>query len=195
MTSKDRSKEDKSQTQSGMRNVLMLGLVSFFTDFSSEMVLGVLPLFIVNNLGASRAILGAIEGSAELSSYAFRMVSGALSDKIKKRKVFVLIGYGLSTISKPFFIIATTWFDAFIVRMVDRIGKGVRTVPRDALIADSVAESISGKAFGVHRTIDQLGAIIGPLTAFAILQVMDIRAVFLFSLIPGSIAIIILIFF
>ena len=79
--------------------------------------------------------------------------------------------------------------------MVDRIGKGVRTVPRDALIADSVAESISGKAFGVHRTIDQLGAIIGPLTAFAILQVMDIRAVFLFSLIPGSIAIIILIFF
>ena len=84
MTSKDRSKEDKSQTQSGMRNVLMLGLVSFFTDFSTEMVLGVLPLFIVNNLGASRAILGAIEGSAELSSYAFRMVSGALSDKIKK---------------------------------------------------------------------------------------------------------------
>src|SRR5689334_22599012 len=98
-----------------MRNVLMLGLLSFFTDFSTEMVLGVLPLFIVNNLNASRAILGAIEGSAELTSYAFRMVSGALSDKIKKRKVFVLIGYGISTVSKPFFIIATAWFDAFIV--------------------------------------------------------------------------------
>jgi MFS family permease len=173
----------------------MLGLVSFFTDFSTEMVLGVLPLFIVNNLGASRAILGVIEGSAELTSYAFRMVSGAISDKIKKRKVFVLIGYGLSTVSKPLFFIATAWFDAFMVRMVDRIGKGVRTAPRDALIADSVTESISGKAFGVHRTIDQIGAIVGPLSAFAILQVMGTKAVFLFSLIPGSIAVIILIFF
>src|SRR3954451_23367874 len=99
-----------------MRNVFMLGLVSFFTDFSTEMVLGVLPLFIVNNLGASRAILGAIEGSAELSSYAFRMISGSLSDKIRKRKIFILIGYSLSTASKPFFIIATAWFDAFVVR-------------------------------------------------------------------------------
>lgn len=173
----------------------MLGLVSFFTDFSTEMILGVLPLFIVNNLGASRAILGTIEGSAELTSYAFRMVSGSLSDKIRKRKVFVLVGYGPSTVSKPFFIDATAWFDAFIIRMTDKIGKGVRTAPLDALIADSVTESISGKAFGIHRTIDQFGAIIGPIVAFAILQVMDIKAVFLFSLIPGSIAVIILIFF
>lgn len=194
MTSKDKSKEDIPGTM-GMRNVLMLGLVSFFTDFSTEMILGVLPLFIINNLGASRAILGAIEGSAELTSYAFRMVSGSLSDKVRKRKIFVLIGYGLSTISKPFFIMATAWFDAFIVRTVDRIGKGVRTAPRDALIADSVSEAISGRAFGIHRTIDQMGAIVGPLVAFAILQTMDIKAVFLFSLIPGAIAVIILIFF
>jgi MFS family permease len=173
----------------------MMGLVSFFTDFFTAMILGVLPLFIVNNLGTSRAILGAIEGSAELISYGFRMVSGSLSDKVRKRKIFVLIGYGLSTISKPFFIVATGWFDAFIVRAVDRIGKGVRTAPRDALIADSVSESISGKAFGIHRTIDQAGAIAGPLIAFAILQIMDIRAVFLFSLIPGAIAVMILIFF
>jgi MFS family permease len=159
------------------------------------MVLGILPLFIVNNLGASRAILGAIEGSAELTSYSFRMISGPLSDKMRKRKIFILIGYGLSTISKPFFIIATAWFDAFLVRTVDRIGKGVRTAPRDALIADSVSDSISGKAFGVHRAMDQAGAIVGPLIAFAILQVSDIRAVFLFSLIPGAIAVVILIFF
>ncbi|MER5175749.1 MAG: MFS transporter [Candidatus Nitrosocosmicus sp.] len=192
MIPKDNSKEDKPI---GIRNVLMMGLVSFFTDFSTEMILGILPLFIVNNLGASRAILGAIEGSAELTSYAFRMVSGSLSDKVRKRKIFVLIGYGLSTVSKPFFILATGWFDAFIVRTVDRIGKGVRTAPRDALIADSVSESISGKAFGIHRTIDQAGAIVGPLVAFTILQAMDIRAVFLFSLIPGAIAVIILIFF
>jgi len=184
--------EDKPK---GLRNVWMLGLVSFFTDFSTEMILGVLPTFIVNNLGASRAILGAIEGSSELTSYAFRMISGSLSDKFRKRKIFVLIGYGLSTISKPFFAIASTWFDAFIVRAVDRIGKGVRTAPRDALIADSVTESISGRAFGIHRTIDQLGAIVGPLVAFAILQTMDIQAVFLISLIPGAIVVIILIFF
>jgi nitrate/nitrite transporter NarK len=87
---------------SGLRNILALGLVSFFTDFSTEMVLGILPLFIVNNLGASRAILGAIEGSAELVSYAFRMVSGSLSDKVGKRKIFVLAGYGLSPLASHF---------------------------------------------------------------------------------------------
>jgi MFS family permease len=146
-------------------------------------------------LGASRAILGAIEGSAELVSYAFRMVSGSLSDKIGKRKLFVLIGYGLSTVSKPFFAVSTGWLDAFVVRTVDRIGKGIRTAPRDALIADSVSESISGKAFGIHRTIDQMGAIAGPVAAFALLQIIDIRGIFVVSLIPGIIAVIVLIFF
>lgn len=174
---------------------MALGLVSFFTDFSTEMILGILPLFVVINLGASRAILGTIEGSAELVSYAFRMVSGSLSDKIGKRKVFILIGYGLSTASKPFLALSTGWIDAFIVRAADRIGKGARTAPRDALIADSVAESISGKAFGIHRTIDQMGAIAGPVAAFALLQVIDIRAIFIVSLIPGAIAVIILISF
>jgi MFS family permease len=178
-----------------MRNVVALGLVSFFTDFSTEMILGILPLFVVTNLGASRAILGAIEGSAELVSYAFRMFSGSLSDKIGKRKLFVLIGYGLSTASKPFFAVSTGWLDAFVVRTVDRIGKGVRTAPRDTLIADSVSESISGKAFGIHRTIDQMGAIAGPVAAFALLQIIDIRGIFVVSLIPGIIAVIVLIFF
>jgi MFS family permease len=186
------SKEPKPPA---LRNVLAMGLVSFFTDFSTEMILGILPLYIVNNLGASKAILGTIEGSAELISYTFRMVSGSLSDKIGKRKIFVIIGYGLSTASKPFFAASTGWIEAFIVRATDRIGKGVRTAPRDALIADSVPEMISGKAFGIHRTIDQLGAILGPIAAFAILQVMDIRFVFLFSLIPGAVAVFILIYF
>jgi MFS family permease len=159
------------------------------------MVLGILPFFIVNNLGASRAILGAIEGSAELVSYAFRMVSGSLSDKVGKRKIFILAGYGLSTFSKPFFALSTGWLDAFAVRTSDRIGKGLRTAPRDALIADSVSESISGKAFGIHRTIDQMGAILGPITAFSLLQIMDIRGIFFVSLIPGAIAVLILILF
>ena len=179
----------------GMRNVTALGLVSFFTDFSTEMVLGVLPFFIVNTLGASRALLGAIEGSSELTSYAFRLVSGSLSDKVGKRKAFIIAGYGLSTITKPFFAASSSWVDAFVVRFGDRMGKGIRTAPRDALIADSVSESRVGRAFGIHRTIDQLGAIVGPIAAFGLLQVVDIRGIFLFSLLPGAIAVLILVFF
>jgi len=183
--------EDKS---GGMKNVVALGTVSFFTDFSTEMILGILPLFIITNLGATRAILGAIEGSSNLTDYGLRMVSGSLSDTFGKRKIFVLAGYGLSTISKPFFAITTSWVDAFLVRIVDRVGKGLRNTPRDALIADSIPESKVGKAFGIHRSIDQLGAIAGPLVAFALLQFIDIRGIFLVSLIPGAIAVIILIF-
>ena len=181
--------------RSGMRNVTALGLVSFFTDFSTEMVLGVLPLFIISSLGASRAILGTIEGSSELTSYAFRIVSGSLSDKIGRRKIFIIAGYGLSTITKPFFAASSNWIDAFVVRFGDRLGKGLRTAPRDALIADSVQESRAGRAFGLHRTIDQIGAILGPVATFALLQYIDIRAIFLLSLIPGAIALLILVFF
>jgi MFS family permease len=187
--------DDENKRSGGLRNVIMMGLVSFFTDFSTEMVLGVLPIFVVKDLGASRAILGAMEGSAELTSYVVRMVSGSLSDKLGKRKIFVVIGYTLSTISKPFFFWSSEWSNVFIIRVIDRIGKGIRTAPRDALIADSVSESISGKAFGIHRTVDQMGAIVGPIVAFAILQIMDIRYVFLFSLIPGAIGVIILVFY
>ncbi len=177
-----------------MKNVIALGTVSFFTDFSTEMILGVLPLFIISNLGASRAILGAIEGSSNLADYGLRMISGSLSDTFGKRKIFVLAGYGLSTISKPFFAITSGWFEALLVRVGDRVGKGLRNTPRDALIADSIPESKVGKAFGIHRSIDQLGAIVGPLVAFALFQVIDIRGIFLVSLIPGAIAVIILIF-
>lgn len=179
----------------GMRNVTVLGIVSFFTDFSTEMISGMLPSFIVAELGASKALLGGIEGSAELVSYAFRLVSGSLSDKFRSRKFFILFGYGLSTISKPFFSVSFNWIDALIVRISDRIGKGVRTAPRDALISDSVTETTSGKAFGIHRTLDQTGAIAGPIAGYALLQFFDVRDIFLLSLIPGVIAIVILVFF
>lgn len=188
------SKDGRSVEPIGMRNVVAMGLVSFFTDFSTEMVLGVLPLFIIG-LGASRAILGAIEGSAELVSYGVRMVSGTLSDKLGKRKIFVLAGYAASTLSKPLFSVASSWLDAFAIRTGDRIGKGLRTAPRDALIADSIDEKRAGRAFGIHRTLDQMGAIVGPIVAFALLQFVDIRGIFLVSLIPGAVALIILLFF
>lgn len=179
----------------GMRNVTMLGIVSFFTDFSTEMIVGMLPSFIVTELGASKAILGGIEGSGELVSYAFRLVSGSLSDRFRRRKIFILLGYGLSTISKPFFSVSFNWIDVLIIRISDRVGKGVRTAPRDALISDSVTETTSGKAFGIHRTLDQTGAIAGPIAGYALLQVYNVRDIFILSLIPGIIAIIILVFF
>jgi len=180
----------------GLKNVLYMGLVSFFTDISTEMVTSVLPLYIIKDLDLSRTILGAIEGSGEFVNYIFRIPSGYISDKIGKRKILIIIGYGVSTISKPFFIFVTSFLDTIIVRISDRIGKGIRTAPRDALIADSIDQSISGKAFGIHRTLDQIGAIIGPLFAFLILELFqNIQYIFLLSIIPGIISLFILIYF
>jgi len=174
-----------------------MGLVSFFTDFSTEMVMSVLPLYIVKDLDLSRTILGAIEGSADLVNYIFRIPSGYLSDKIGKRKILVILGYGISTISKPFFIFVTSFIDTITIRVADRIGKGIRTAPRDALIADSVDESSTGKAFGIHRTLDQMGAIIGPFFAFLILELFggNIQYIFLLSIIPGIVSLLILIYY
>jgi MFS family permease len=174
-----------------------MGLVSFFTDFSTEMVMSVLPLYIVKDLDLSRTILGAIEGSGEFVNYIFRIPSGYISDKIGKRKILVIIGYGISTFSKPFFIFVTTFVDTIIVRIGDRIGKGIRTAPRDALIADSVDKSSTGKAFGMHRTLDQIGAIIGPFFAFLILELFggNIQYIFLLSIIPGIVSLLILIYY
>ena len=181
----------------GFKNVIYMGLVSFFTDFSTEMVMSVLPLYIVKDLDLSRTILGAIEGSGEFVNYIFRIPSGYISDKIGKRKILVIIGYAISTISKPFFIFVTTFIDTIIVRISDRIGKGIRTAPRDALIADSVDESSSGKAFGIHRTLDQIGAIIGPFFAFLILELFggNIQYIFILSIIPGIASLFILIYY
>lgn len=189
------SEPDKQKRPLGMRNVTILGIVSFFTDFSTEMISGMLPSFIVTELGASKALLGGIEGSAELVSYAFRLVSGSLSDRLRRRKIFILFGYGLSTISKPFFSVSFNWIDVLVTRISDRIGKGVRTAPRDALISDSVTDTTSGKAFGIHRSLDQSGAIAGPIAGYALLQYFDVRDIFILSIIPGVIAIIIMFFF
>jgi len=181
----------------GLKNVIYMGLVSFFTDFSTEMVMSVLPLYIVKDLDLSRTILGAIEGSGDFVNYIFRIPSGYISDKIGKRKILVVIGYSISTISKPFFIFVTTFIDAMVVRITDRIGKGIRTAPRDALIADSVDESSTGKAFGIHRTLDQIGAIIGPFFAFLVLELFggNIQYIFLLSIIPGIVSLFILIYY
>ena len=179
----------------GNRNVVALGLVSLFTDISSEMVFGLLPLFLTGQLGASRTLLGLVEGVAEMLGYTVRMASGTVSDKVQKRKPLVLIGYSLSAATKPLFALAGGWADVFAVRSADRVGKGIRTAPRDALISESVPEAKVARAFGLHRSLDQAGAIIGPLVAFALFPFVGFAGVFYFSLVPGAIAVVILIFF
>ena len=189
------AKPANEEQRLGFRNVIRLGYVSLFTDVSTEMILGVLPFFIVTSLGASAAILGLIEGTAEAVNYIFRVIAGVLTDKIGRRKPLVMLGYGLSSIAKPFFALAGSWPQAFAVRLTDRAGKGTRTSPRDALISDSVAKSEAGKGFGLHRSLDQVGAVLGPLFAFAAIPFIGIRGVFWVSFIPAAMALLILIFF
>jgi len=181
----------------GLRNVMALGFVSFFTDVSTEMILGILPQFIIEELKATRTIFGIIEGLAEAVSNILRMISGVLSDRLGKRKIMVFVGYASSNIVKPFFSVARTWTDALAIRVGDRVGKSVRTSPRDALLSESIPKEHMGKAFGIHRTLDQSGAIVGPVFALLLMSLIGVsmRDVFLLSFIPGFIALILLIFF
>ncbi|HDQ05551.1 MAG TPA: MFS transporter [Candidatus Bathyarchaeota archaeon] len=187
---------EKKDKKSSARNVFALGFVSFFTDMSSEMVFSLLPTFLLGLPGSSRAVLGLIEGTAEALSYALRAVSGFFSDKFRKRKPFVLIGYALSNAVKPLFAVARVPIDVFVIRVSERVGKGVRTSPRDTLLCESVSEKRRGAAFGLHRTLDQAGAIVGPVVASAAMLILGftIRDVFWLSLIPGTIALFIILF-
>jgi MFS family permease len=141
-------------------------------------------------------VLGLVEGTAEALSYALRAVSGVFSDKFRKRKIFVLVGYALSNAVKPLFAVARAPFDVLLIRVGDRVGKAVRTSPRDALLCESVSEKRRGAAFGLHRTLDQAGAIAGPLIASAAMITLSfsIRDVFWLSLIPGTVALFIILF-
>lgn len=190
-------KSERTSSTKGFRNVIALGFVSFFTDVSTEMILGILPFFIVEELKATKEIFGVIEGLAESVSHIFRMISGVLSDRLGRRKTIVFVGYALSNVVKPLFSVAKNWTDALVVRIGDRVGKSIRTSPRDALLSESISEEHFGKAFGLHRTLDQSGAIVGPLlTSILILLVgIGIREVFWLSLIPGLIALVILLIF
>ena len=146
-------------------NVFFLGLVSFLTDVSSEMIFPIFSLFLFNVLHTPTTIIGLIEGAAGSIASLARIFSGWLSDKLGKRKGLTILGYGLSTLAKPFMYIATTWGIAFGVRFADRVGKGVRTAPRDALVADSLTPEQRGKGFGLHRAMDTFGAVVGIISA------------------------------
>jgi MFS family permease len=176
-------------------NVLILGLVSLFTDISSEMIYPLLPLFLTTVLGGGPAFLGVIEGVAESTSSVLKLVSGIMSDRVRARKRLVLGGYGISALARPLIAAATSPLAVLFIRFADRVGKGIRTSPRDALIADSIDPSMRGKAYGFHRSLDNAGALIGPLIATVLLTwfVKDLRTVFWFSAIPGAISVLLII--
>ncbi len=150
------------------RNIWAVSLTSFLTDISSEMVLNILPLFLSNVLEVRTNVIGLIEGVAEATSSLLKVFSGWLSDRLRARKWLAVVGYGLSALSKPFFYFANSWGTVAGVRWADRVGKGIRTAPRDALVADSISEEQRGLAFGLHRAADTGGAVVGLLIALGV---------------------------
>jgi len=185
------------------RNVWATIATSFLTDISSEMVFNLLPLFLANALGVRTAIIGLIEGLAETLASLFKIGSGWLSDRLGRRKGLAVLGYALSTVAKPFLALVNGWGGVLAVRLADRTGKGLRTAPRDALIADSIDEEHRGWAFGLHRAGDTAGAMTGILIAAGVVWAMQaaaptlaartFRAVALISVIPAAIAVLVLI--
>ncbi|MBT9150863.1 MAG: Multidrug resistance protein MdtH [candidate division WS2 bacterium] len=151
-------------------------------------------MFLTTALGAQAYIVGLVEGAAETTASLLRIVSGYWSDKVKKRKPLILLGYSLSTITKPLFAFANVWFFVLFVRVIERIGKGIRTVPRDALIAESSDETVRGKAFGLQRAMDGIGSMLGAVLAFLLLPVLGFRNTFLFAFLPGILAVVAILF-
>ena len=178
------------------RNVVALGAVSFLTDVATEMTYPLLPLFLATVLGASATYVGTIEGVAESTAALLKFAGGWWSDRVSRRKPLVLIGYVLASAVRPLIGLTQSAVQVLGIRVADRIGKGIRSSPRDALIADSVDPAIRGRAFGFHNAADNLGAVLGPLLAFAFLrwEGLPLRTVFLLTAIPGALAVLTLIF-
>jgi len=172
------------------RNVIALAVVSFFTDVSSEMIYPLLPVFLTATLGASASMLGVIEGAAETTASILKLASGWWSDRVRRRKPLVVFGYAMASLVRPLIAAAQSATQVLLIRLTDRVGKGIRNSPRDALIAESVDPSIRGRAFGFHRAGDNAGGVVGPLIAFALLQwwAFGLRTVFWLALIPGILA-------
>jgi len=176
------------------RNIIIVGFVSLFTDLSSQMVFPLIPLFLTSIIGAGAWLVGLVEGLAETTASLLKVFSGYWSDKIKKRKPFILSGYGLSTIAKPLFAFASSGFFVLTIRVFERIGKGIRNAPRDAIIAESTDESVRGKAYGFHRAMDGIGSIFGAIIALILLPILGFRNIFLYAFIPGVIAVFLVLF-
>jgi MFS family permease len=173
------------------RNVYALTAVSFFTDVSSEMIYPLLPAFLTVVLGASATFVGAIEGAAESTAALLKLASGWWSDRVQRRKPLVVLGYTIASVMRPLVAIAQSAAQVLVIRVSDRVGKGIRNSPRDALIADSVDPTIRGRAFGFHRAGDNAGGVVGPLVAFALVdwRHVPLRSVFWWAALPGALAV------
>jgi len=186
------------------RNVWAVSLTSFFMDISSEMIINILPLFLSNVLGIRTSIIGLIEGVAEATASLLKVFSGWLSDKVHARKWMAVVGYGISALAKPLFYFTNTWGGVAGVRWADRVGKGIRTAPRDALVADSISKEQRGLAFGFHRAADTGGAVLGLLIALLVVWLTQknglllnrgtFQTLVLISIIPGILAVVALAF-
>ncbi len=166
-------------------NVILLGLVSFFTDLSSQMIFPLLPLYLVSVLGAGAAVVGLVEGAAEGIASVLKGLSGRWSDRLARRKPFMFLGYGLSSFVKPLFALAWSWPLVLLIRLVERLGKGLRDAPRDAVLAESVEGGVKGRAFGFQRALDGLGSVLGALLAFWLLPLLGYRKLFLLAFVPA----------
>jgi len=175
------------------RNIIIVGFVSLFTDLSSQMVFPLIPLYLIS-LGAGAWVVGLVEGAAETTASLLKVISGYWSDKIKRRKPFVFAGYSLSSITKPLFAFTTSWPFILLVRVADRVGKGIRDAPRDAIIADSADVTIRGKAYGFQRAMDGIGSVLGAVLAFLLLPILWYKNTFLVAFIPGIIAVLCVLF-
>lgn len=178
------------------RSIWALGFVSMFMDISSEMIHSLLPLFLVSVLGVTATALGLLEGLAEGTVNIVKIFSGALSDWLGRRKALALIGYGMAALTKPLFPLANSFSLVFLARLIDRIGKGVRGVPRDALVADLVPEEVRGASYGLRQSLDTIGAVAGPLAAIWLMVIFkgEFRRVFWVALLPAFISVLLLTF-
>ena len=176
--------------------VWALGFVSLLMDVSSELVHSLLPVFLVTALGASALVVGLIEGAAEATALIVKVFSGVLSDYWGRRKPLAVLGYGLGALSKPLFALATGSGLVLAARLIDRVGKGIRGAPRDALVADITPPAIRGAAFGLRQALDTVGAFLGPLLAMGLMLLWadDFRAVFWVAIVPGFLAVALLLF-
>lgn len=187
------------------RNVFAISLVSLLNDASSEIIYPLLPVFLSLTLGASPGIVGLIEGAAESVSSLLKLFAGYFSDRRGKRKAFVVLGYSLASFARPLLAFATSWYQVLAIRLTDRVGKGIRSAPRDAMIADTVALEERGLAFGFHRAMDHTGAVVGPLIGYLLVMVFaadrnsptagDFTRIFLLASIPALAAVLVVTFF
>jgi MFS family permease len=187
--------QERPRLRAALRgNVFWLGIVSLFTDLSSEMIYPLLPFFLTTTLGAGAAFIGVVEGVAETTASLLKLASGWFSDRVGRRKPLVVVGYGIAGFARPWIALATAPWHVLALRFSDRVGKGIRSSPRDALLADSVDAGARGAAFGFQRAADHAGAVLGPLTASAILLAApgSYRLVFALAAIPALVSLLIL---